>query len=107
MKELGYSHDSTEWRLFIDSSKASLKAILLHNGNTKPSVPLFHAVDLKETYNSMKQILTAIQYDKFSWNICGDLKVIGLLMGMQGGFLQNIVASFVYGIVVQLKLIIQ
>jgi len=86
MLELGYSHDSAEWRLFIDSSKASLKAVLIHNGNIRPSVPIFHAVDMKETYDSMKAILTAIKYDKYCWNICGDLKVIGLLMGMQGGF---------------------
>ena len=37
MIELGYEHDSDEWRLFIDSSKTSLKAVLLHNGNVKPS----------------------------------------------------------------------
>jgi hypothetical protein len=40
MKELGHEHDPDEWRLFIDSSKASLKAVLLHNGNRNPSVPV-------------------------------------------------------------------
>ena len=33
MQEFGYSHKPEEWRLFIDSSKVNLKAILLHNGN--------------------------------------------------------------------------
>jgi len=41
-------HVPEEWRLFIDSSKASLKAVLLYNGNKKPSVPVAHAVGLKE-----------------------------------------------------------
>lgn len=86
MEVLGYKHIKEEWRLFIDSSQTSLKAILLHNGNNYPSVPLLYVTELKETYDSMKQILQLIQYDKYVWNICGDFKVIGLLMGMQGGF---------------------
>ena len=36
---LNKSHRSDEWRLFIDSSKVSLKAVLLHNGNVLPSIP--------------------------------------------------------------------
>ena len=40
MNELGVQHCPEEWRLFIDSSKSSLKAVLLHNGNDYPSVPL-------------------------------------------------------------------
>jgi len=36
---LGNQHDPTEWRLFIDSSQSSLKAVLLHNGNKFPFVP--------------------------------------------------------------------
>lgn len=31
---------SREWRLFIDGSKTSIKAVLLHNGNVKPSIPV-------------------------------------------------------------------
>ena len=86
MKELGVKHISDEWRLFIDSSKSSLKAILLHNGNMYPTVPLLHATNMKETYESMQEILAALNYGKYCWNICADFKVIGLLMGMQGGF---------------------
>ena len=86
MQELGVEHNRDEWRLFIDSSMSSLKAILLHNGNTYPSVPLFHAVNMKETYESMKQILEAVSYEEHKWSICADFKVIGLLTGMQSGF---------------------
>jgi hypothetical protein len=38
----------------------------------------------------------AINYDKFKWQICGDLKVIAYLLGLQQGS-QNIDASFVNG----------
>ena len=33
-----------EWRLFIDSSKRSLKCVLLHNGNRFGSIPIAHSV---------------------------------------------------------------
>ena len=49
MHELGYDHIPDEWRLFIDSGKDSLKAVLLHYGNEKPSVPVALAHGLKET----------------------------------------------------------
>jgi len=33
MEVLGHEYNPDQWRLFIDSSKVSLKAVLLHNGN--------------------------------------------------------------------------
>jgi len=30
--------------------------------------------------------MEAIKHDKFKWQICGDLKVIALLLGLQQGF---------------------
>ncbi len=38
------------------------------------------------TYDNMKILLQAIQQSTYHWNICGDLKFIGMLMDMQGGF---------------------
>jgi len=40
MEVLGHEYNPEQWRLFIDSSKVSLKVVLLHNGNRFPSVPL-------------------------------------------------------------------
>jgi hypothetical protein len=34
----------------------------------------------------MKILIEAINYDKFKWKICGDLKVIALPLGLQQGF---------------------
>jgi hypothetical protein len=58
----------------------------LHNGNIKPSIPIAHSVHLRETYTNMEVLLETIKYTTHNWNICGDLKVIGMLMGLQGGF---------------------
>ena len=40
-------YDVSEWRLFIDARKYSIKAVLLHNGNIYPSIPIDHSVTLK------------------------------------------------------------
>ena len=82
----GLPHDPWDWRLFIDSSKRSLKGVLLHNGNKYPSIPIAYSVHLKESYDNMELLLEAIKYSEYQWSLCGDLKVIGLLMGMQAGF---------------------
>jgi len=85
-KGLNMSHCSDEWSLFIDSSKVSLKAVLLHIGNVLPSIPVAHAFGIKESDDSMKQLLQYIKNDTYKWNICADLKVIALLLGLQLGY---------------------
>jgi len=82
-KALNMSHCSDELRLFIDSSKVSLKAVLLHNGNVLPSIPVAHGFGIQESDDSMKQLLQYIKYDTY---ICADLKVIALLLGLQLGY---------------------
>ena len=87
MKTLGLKdYNADEFRLFIDSSKLSLKAVLQSNGNKVASVPIAHSVHLKETHENLKILHQSIQYDKHQWSICGDIKVIGLLLGQQSGF---------------------
>ena len=76
----------SDWRLFIDSPKWSLRGVLLHNGNKYPSIPVAQSVHLKESYDNMELLLEAIKYSEYQWSLFGDLKVIGLLMGMQAGF---------------------
>ena len=84
-KELNMSHCSDEWRLFIDSSKVSLKAVLLHNGNLLPSIPVEHAFGIQESDDSMKQLLQYIECDTYMSNICSELKVVALFLGLQLG----------------------
>jgi len=80
MQKLNINHNPLDWRLFIDSSKLSLKAVPLHSGNTLPSIPVGHSVHNKELYENMKILMDAINYDKFKWQICGDLKVTVLAL---------------------------
>ncbi|GFR27633.1 uncharacterized protein TNCT_219921 [Trichonephila clavata] len=40
MNSMNISYDPNNWRLFIDTSKLSFKAVLLHNCNLLPSFPL-------------------------------------------------------------------
>lgn len=82
----GKYYDMNEWRLFIDSSKRSLKGVLLHNGNQLASIPIAHSVHLKETYENLHLMLEKVQYPLHKWIVCGDIKVLGMLLGQQGGY---------------------
>lgn len=89
MEMYGIVYNAKEWRLFIDSSKVSLKVVLLHNGNKHASIPIGHSSTLKETYDNMDIVLKKINYSAHKWLICGDLKIISILLGQQGGFTLN------------------
>ena len=80
----GCVYDPKKWRLFIDSLKASLKCVLLHNDTA--SVQIGHSVHLKETYENMKISINKIKYFDHNWLICGDLKILCMLLGQQGGY---------------------
>ena len=69
--------------LFIVSSKVSSFSFILA-----------HAANMKERYESMKLLLGKIKYDELKWMLCGDLKVVALLLGMQT---QNTAVSCVSG----------
>jgi hypothetical protein len=75
-----------ERSLSADYSTHSLKAVLLHNGNALPSNPVACAIPRQETYENMKDILSCMNYKTYQWHICGDLKVTGILIGLQKGY---------------------
>ena len=83
------SYRPQDWRLFIDSGKNTLKAVLLHNGNQFLSVPVAHAYGMNESYETMKILLSAVNYGIYQWSICADLKVIALVLGLQTGHTKN------------------
>ncbi|GBN21561.1 hypothetical protein AVEN_124915-1 [Araneus ventricosus] len=83
MIELKTPCEPHKWRLFIDSSKTSLKDILLANGNDLPSIPVAYSVDTKETFENISRILDKICYHDYNWKHCTDLKVVALLTGLQ------------------------
>jgi hypothetical protein len=74
IEALRHQHDPNEWHLFTDSSKVSVKAVLLHNRNKFSFVPVAYAANLKESYENIKLLLENIQYEKYNWNICGALQ---------------------------------
>ena len=69
--ELGVpSYNPDEWRLFTDSSKRSLKRVLLYNGNLHGSIPIGHSVTVKDNYEAVKKMLELIHYDDHKWIMC-------------------------------------
>ena len=75
---------SNERRLFIDSSKRSLKCVLLHNDNLYGSILIGHSVTLKENYENIKVVLKRLKYCVHQWLICVDLKMVNFLLRQQG-----------------------
>ncbi|GBM83792.1 hypothetical protein AVEN_248268-1 [Araneus ventricosus] len=41
---------------------------------------------MKETYETLKHMLSSIEYSKHSCHICADLKVIAVLVGLQAAY---------------------
>ena len=78
-------YEPKDWRLFIDSSKQSLKCVLLHNSKFA-SVPIAHSTTLKEKYEAVKYVLEKIGYDQHEWFISVDLKMANFLLGQRSGF---------------------
>jgi hypothetical protein len=42
----------------------------------------------------MGLLLKAVSYSKYGWKICGELKVIGLLVGTQSGYTKFFAVCF-------------
>ena len=78
MHKLGHAYEQKEWIFFLDLSTSGLQEVLLHNRNRKPFVPLAHEVHVKETYGNIKFLLGKVNYANHTWNICADLKVVGI-----------------------------
>ena len=77
---------ASEWMLFIHSNKTSPKAVLLHNGNEKPLIPVAYSTKSKEAYKSIQNLLACIGYEEHKSHICRDLKVVSLLLSLQLGY---------------------
>ena len=66
MTKLRCKQNPIHWRLFIDFYKTSLKAVLLHNGNIKPSIPVGYSIFRKKTYDTMKILFNLLEYAKYN-----------------------------------------
>ena len=76
----------TEWRVFVNSSKRSLKYVLLHIGIIFSAIPIGHSVHLKKGYEHIKTVLDLLKYEEHKWIICVDLKMVNFLLGQQSGY---------------------
>jgi hypothetical protein len=48
-----------------------------------PSIPVGYAVNMMESYDNIKLLLNCVNYKKYQWQLCGDLKVVAVLLGLQ------------------------
>ena len=83
MEKLGTVYYPSNWWLFINASKSSLKVVLILNRNQFASIPLAHSTCKKISYENMKILLSKLQYSTHSWKICVDFEVQKMLLGHQ------------------------
>ncbi|EFN83122.1 hypothetical protein EAI_10361, partial [Harpegnathos saltator] len=48
-----------------------------------------HSTQLKEEYSNLKLVLEKINYSAHKWQICGDIKILGMILGQQSGFIKT------------------
>lgn len=97
LQGLGSTYNPEEWRLCVHWSKYSFKVVQQHNGNINPSIPFAHSVHIKDSYENMDLLLKAKSYSKYGWNICADLQVTGLILGMLSGYKKSYAVFLVNG----------
>lgn len=85
-KAMGINYNAKEWRLFIDGSVNSLKAVLLHISNKLPAIPVAYSTAMKESWDNLNEMTEAIKYSENKWKICGDMKVINIMQGLKPGY---------------------
>ena len=100
--EIGTTYSASDSHLFIEKSEQSMKAVLLHNGNVYPSIPIAHSVQMKEDLESVKILLELIQYNNHNWDVCEYFKTIAFFCDCKE-VIQNILIFFACGIVEQMS----
>ena len=86
LSEMGLpEYNPDEWRLFIDSSKRSLKCVLLHNGSKFACVPIGHSVIVKKHYLNVKMVWKKLRFSEHNWAICENFKMVNFLLEQQVG----------------------
>ncbi|CAN2390602.1 hypothetical protein PRIEUP_LOCUS639 [Pristimantis euphronides] len=86
MGQFKIQYDSAQWCLFIDNSKRSLKAVLLHIRGFYTSIPVGHSIHLKVTYENLELVLCKLKYEDHGWQVWRNLKVLCMLLGQQAGY---------------------
>ena len=88
-EQLNQQYNAEDYRLFLDGSRKSFKALLLQNepdgDKRKPAVPIAESDGMPESYQAIKTILELLNYDVHQWYVQGDFKIINIITGLKGG----------------------
>ncbi|KAJ8685653.1 hypothetical protein QAD02_021446 [Eretmocerus hayati] len=46
-------------------------------------MPVYYGPQVKECYENVKILLNKVNYEEYRWGICGDFKIISMILGLQ------------------------
>ena len=90
-KSTAYRKSHSEFSVYFDVIEnlcycKDVEGLFRAVGNVYPSIPLAYSLQMKEDYENVKQLLIKINYAQFKWYVCGDFKMLGFLLCLQGEY---------------------
>lgn len=58
----------------------------MHKKKKLPSVPIAYSENNKETRPTLENLLRKVDYNRYKWELCCDLKMVSLLGGIKAGY---------------------
>ncbi|KAJ8685103.1 hypothetical protein QAD02_020896 [Eretmocerus hayati] len=52
-------------------------------------MPVYYGPQVKECYENVKILLNKVNYEEYRWGICGDFKIISMILGLQLGYTRH------------------
>ena len=80
---LNIDHNREERKLFTDSTKLNLKAVLPHHGRVLPSVTVRHTIRMNHMIT--RKLLNCLNCKKYQQHLSGDLEDVVICLGLQNG----------------------
>ena len=65
-QEIGIAYTASDWQLFVDTCKQSLKAVLLYRTNLFPLISVICAVQKMKDQELVKPLIELIQYSNYN-----------------------------------------
>ena len=92
IRDLGLPKDAAEHLAsYLKKRNLVMKGTqsIVYRSDKFVSIPIAHSTILKDSYVNMEKVLSLNKYSGHNWMICGNLKIVTILLGQQSGFTKH------------------